>query len=848
MTNRIVIRLPLLCLLMGMTSYTYANVIPDASFESGANWISADSASSLVNSPTRTGSKALKLINDGAAKGHNFGQYSINGVTPKQEYIYTVWVKGNNVQGVGSGGKPLAVTRWRNSASSKLTKEMYMWAPYNTYDWTPMSIHFQAPANATKIDTSFRSWYDCLSGTTYWDDISLVARTFPERGSLLASYQAEDANSKSGGAVHSEESDFTGTGYFDITTNGAVLQWNNVTGGGARVVSIRYAYEGNGRDMNLYINGVSQGAQRPVMTGRRGSWASLDWNVNLPAGSNTVRLVIGKTGGKLSQPQVDKIDIYASSGSGGGGGGGGGGSNQPPSISSIGQQNVEEGQFLTFPVSATDSDGPTPLTLTTSNLPAGANFTDNGNGNGMFSWTPATGTASSSPYNVTFTATDGSGLSSNRSATINVTAPGGGGGGGGGGGTQLPYGGSASPVPGLIEIENYDLGGNSVAYNDTSAGNSGGQYRTDDVDIWSNAAEGYYTGGNNNGEWLEYTVDVNSAGSYTLALRFATPKNGRSVHVEFDGVDVTGPISLPNTGGWTAWQTVNVPVTLIAGEQVMRLVIDQGGMNLSSINISNGGGGGGGSNQAPVLSPIGPQSIEEGLTLSFPIVATDDGAAANLVLNATGLPSGATLTDNGNGMATFDWTPGSGDTGSNNVTFTVTDLNGTGLSDSEVVQITVNSPGGGQMPYGGAAWLIPGQVEIENYDRGGKGIAYFDTTLGNKGGQYRENSVDIWQNASEGYYTGANAKGEWLEYTVNVASAGNYLLQLRYATPKDSRQIRIEFNGLDVTGATTLANTGSWNSWQTISIPVTLAAGEQVMRLVIDSSGLNLNSINIINN
>ena len=49
--------------------------------------------------------------------------------------------------------------------------------------------------------------------------------------------------------------------------------------------------------------------------------------------------------------------------------------------------------------------------------------------------------------------------------------------------TQLPYNGTAWPIPGTIEAENYDTGGKFVAYYDTTAGNSGGQYRSDDVDI-----------------------------------------------------------------------------------------------------------------------------------------------------------------------------------------------------------------------------------------------------------------------------------------------------------------------------------------------------------------------------
>jgi hypothetical protein len=40
-----------------------------------------------------------------------------------------------------------------------------------------------------------------------------------------------------------------------------------------------------------------------------------------------------------------------------------------------------------------------------------------------------------------------------------------------------PYGGTARPVPGTIQAEDYDLGGQGVGFNDTTAGNGGGKYR-----------------------------------------------------------------------------------------------------------------------------------------------------------------------------------------------------------------------------------------------------------------------------------------------------------------------------------------------------------------------------------
>ena len=49
---------------------------------------------------------------------------------------------------------------------------------------------------------------------------------------------------------------------------------------------------------------------------------------------------------------------------------------------------------------------------------------------------------------------------------------------------------------------------------------------------------------------------------------------GGTFHVEFNGVNKTGSITVPNTGDWQAWQTISTSVQLTAGLQVMRVVFD----------------------------------------------------------------------------------------------------------------------------------------------------------------------------------------------------------------------------------------------------------------------------------
>ncbi|HEV2762713.1 MAG TPA: carbohydrate-binding protein, partial [Pyrinomonadaceae bacterium] len=122
-------------------------------------------------------------------------------------------------------------------------------------------------------------------------------------------------------------------------------------------------------------------------------------------------------------------------------------------------------------------------------------------------------------------------------------------------GGQSPYGGTPIPVPGIIQAENFDEGGEGVAYHDTTAGNANGSvYRSTDVDMWEDDGR-ILVNSTAGGEWLEYTINVSANGTYSLLTQLWAYSDGGSFHIEIDGVDVTGTLSIPNTG-WGNWDTV----------------------------------------------------------------------------------------------------------------------------------------------------------------------------------------------------------------------------------------------------------------------------------------------------
>lgn len=154
-------------------------------------------------------------------------------------------------------------------------------------------------------------------------------------------------------------------------------------------------------------------------------------------------------------------------------------------------------------------------------------------------------------------------------------------------GHGTPRGGTAWPVPGMIQAEDYDEGGQIISYSDSDSTNNGGQYRPEEfVDVENCGEGGYNVGWVSGGEWLEYTVNVTAAGTYVLEVRVASQNaTGSSLRADFGKIDKTGKMTVPNTGGWQVYTTISKEVTLEAGEQIMTLRMGDGAFNINYINI-----------------------------------------------------------------------------------------------------------------------------------------------------------------------------------------------------------------------------------------------------------------------
>jgi endo-1,3(4)-beta-glucanase len=261
-------------------------------------------------------------------------------------------------------------------------------------------------------------------------------------------------------------------------------------------------------------------------------------------------------------------------------------------------------------------------------------------------------------------------------------------------------------------------------------------------------------------------------------------------------------------------------------------------------------------------------TYSDGFSMSVPArtmkTSNDIDAQATLTSSATQIPSNGTVTltatvsgtvtkvefYNGTSLigtktaAPYSLTTGTLPAGKPN--FYVRVYNGTNFNLSNVVRVLVGS----QLPYGGTAWAIPGTFEAGSYDsfEGGVGqdVSYFDSDITNQAGGFRAPEyVDAGATTGEGNTVGWINDGEWLEYTVNVASAGTYNVNIRYtsgnstgggpfwfenaAGTKISPDITVAMNDVNWTAYTNKAVTG-----------VTLASGVQVIRVKVGTGGFNL--------
>jgi hypothetical protein len=135
----------------------------------------------------------------------------------------------------------------------------------------------------------------------------------------------------------------------------------------------------------------------------------------------------------------------------------------------------------------------------------------------------------------------------------------------------LPYTGQPLLIPGKVEAEYFDIGGEGFTYHDSDSKNITRELRPDEgVDIYNVGNGVYLVADNYPGEWENYSVEVSQKGQYEITAPIAAFEGGGTFKVTI-GNSESEAIVAPTNYSWTKTKPVTFTLNLEAGKQTMRI-------------------------------------------------------------------------------------------------------------------------------------------------------------------------------------------------------------------------------------------------------------------------------------
>ena len=403
-------------------------------------------------------------------------------------------------------------------------------------------------------------------------------------------------------------------------------------------------------------------------------------------------------------------------------------------------------------------------------------------------------------------------------------------------------------LPGTLEAENFDTGAEGMTYHDSDTSNEGGtSYRSNGggVDI-VNCSGGYAIGYTATGEWLEYTINVKEAGTYAYDAYVSSGATNSSISLSLmtdEGAkDLTPTINVPcvKANNWDTYSAVHgrLLLPLEAGKQILRLNITGSSCNIDKIvfkhiEVDN-------NIQISLSADPSPATVSTNTTLKATV-----SSPTSTISKVSFFVNNVLLKSTTSEPYEVIYTPK--EKGTYVISAIATDANG---KESKIAQrnLLVNNK---RTAYKSIV-SIPGVIEAENFDKGGEGFTFHDSDNNDEGkANYRSDNegVDI-VSGNNGYVIGYTAANEWLEYTVNVKEAGDYIYEATVSSGSTNSGFTV---GLVKDGKTTnlfrvsvpQTASNSWDTYKVVTGKVTipLEAGEQVFRLTITGAYCNIDKI-----
>lgn len=401
----------------------------------------------------------------------------------------------------------------------------------------------------------------------------------------------------------------------------------------------------------------------------------------------------------------------------------------------------------------------------------------------------------------------------------------------------VPY--ANNTIPGIIYAPNYDMGTQGVAYNDLdyanysvttgnyTAWNNGWSYRNDGVDVEPSQdkvnTNGFMVGFTNDGEWMDYTINVTADGVYDVNVRVASGGPSGGFHLEIDGADATYTYYVPITGGWNTWQNLTIPeVILNTSDTKMRVYMDRGGYNLGSFEFVRVG-----PSTSVATEFIGGNTVDTNTIQVFINKQLDSASLGTLPGNFTFYADRTSLSiaemrvDPANPRILYlTFAESIRAKQDLELTYTGTQLlaqDGTPLAafQWEDIENTLIPP-----------LSIPGKIEAEDFsEQQGAEVAQTNDVGG-------------------GDYLGYLDAGDYMDYDVEVTSTGTYKVDYRVASEENGS---VTLQLIDANGQATdihtasFPATGSWDGWTTYSEEANLPAGKHKLRLLVTQAPFNIN-------
>jgi GH35 family endo-1,4-beta-xylanase len=406
-------------------------------------------------------------------------------------------------------------------------------------------------------------------------------------------------------------------------------------------------------------------------------------------------------------------------------------------------------------------------------------------------------------------------------------------------------------IPGTLQAENFDSGADGIAFHDSDTkddGNVGYRKDNEGVDIVTGNG-GYAIGYTSSGEWLEYTVNVAEAGIYAFEATVSSgvTNSGISLALSTENglVELTKSLTIPSAGSnnWDTYSTIygRLAVPLEAGKQIIRLNITGSSCNVDKIVFKKVSV----DKNIKVAVTANPNPATVGVSTKISIEASSDNGIASVKLYQN---NGVLLKNITTAPYEYSIKPSSKGT----LSYKVIAIDSVGNeSEEKTISIKVNPK---RTAYKTVS--LPGTIQAENFDKGGADFTFHDSDTEDEGDVgYRSDNegVDI-VTGNGGHAIGYTANGEWLEYTVNVKTPGEYSFTATVSSGSDNSGFSISL--VDGSKVTTLANVkvpkdanGSWENYTTVKGKLSkhLDVGKQIIRITITGAYCNIDKIQFTN-